>query len=119
MFEELKEKYSDDIELISILDEYESFVTSPIRESVITAKHVIGVIQKSLNHVDLIDLDSESRDVERIKMLMDLLIIKSIEIDDIVTKRNIDTGEVKRKSYSDKAADEKRKMINMNNVNER
>jgi hypothetical protein len=112
MFEDTRERYPDDEELKDILDDYEYFIKSPIHESVKTAKHVIKVIQESLGNVSIIDLDSESRDVERIKMLMDLLITKSIEIDDIVTKRNIDTGEEEKVSYADRAAEERRKALN-------
>lgn len=114
MFEELKEKYKDDYELISILEEYEVFIQSPLKEAVQTSKKVLIKVMQSLDAVDIIDLDSESRDVERIKMLMDMLIDKSIEIDDIVNKRNIAMQEDESVSYADKAADAKRKALNVN-----
>lgn len=111
MFEELKERYSDDIELIGVLDEYESFIKSPLKDAIQTAKKVLVKVMESLDAVDIIDLDSESRDVERIKMLMDMLIAKSIEIDDIATKRNI-VIEEKVGSYADRAAEKKRNELN-------
>lgn len=111
MFEEIRSRYSDDIELMGVLDEFESFIKSPVYESVKTAKAVLVVIQESLNEVKHIDLDSESRDVERIKMLMDLLISKSVEISDIQKKYSI-AEEENTMSYSDKAASLKRKSLN-------
>jgi hypothetical protein len=108
-YTELKEKYKKDIDILTIIEEHESFLKSTLYESVKTAKFVLSIVQKTLDGVNYINLNSEDKDVERIKMLMELMINSSVKLDEIILKHNIVLADSEEgKSYSDQWADKKR-----------
>ena len=77
---ELKEKYKDDIDLVIILDKYDKLTTSPIKRSIDLFNHLDNLVGNALLGLDYIDLQSESKDVERIKQLMELHFNLSLKI---------------------------------------